>query len=363
VFRPTAIARCWTCSATLGIASTDVRDLMIESVERRFGLVNRLSTPIVTTKPCPVIQGATTGVMMPLSRDTEPRETNVAIILALKAFRDGVTKHFKACITVRSDVSDSEYCDFMEEGRRLSNQCHVLQQELPRIFNLSEGPISELYPSMMRDYIALSSYCMVAAWTARPDLDNYGGPAEELPPNASRISDWKSLFDFSIGDLKAEFPRIGMTPGSINQHLSIFRTTCGEIVGQFSLVDQQEAQRREAGIVSPKTTTYNIHGPVGAAGDGATAHHFTQIVQSHESVDLEKLAEELDQLRIKLREKAGADDHDVEIGAVAEAAREAKKGNRQGVMAALRRAGTWARDVGYEFSIKLAAETIAAAIK
>ena len=33
-------------ATTGGIASSDIRDLMIESVERRFGLVNRLAEPI-----------------------------------------------------------------------------------------------------------------------------------------------------------------------------------------------------------------------------------------------------------------------------------------------------------------------------
>jgi len=33
-------------ATTGGIDSADIRDLMIESVERRFGLVNRLQVPI-----------------------------------------------------------------------------------------------------------------------------------------------------------------------------------------------------------------------------------------------------------------------------------------------------------------------------
>jgi hypothetical protein len=71
----------------------------------------------------------------------------------------------------------------------------------------------------------------------------------------------------------------------------------------------------------------------------------------------------LDELRRRLKEKAGTDDHDAEIGVVAEAAKAAKEGDRSGAIAALRKAGTWVFKVAEELGVKLAAETIAAAIK
>ena len=48
-------------ATTGGIASGDIRDLMIDSVERRFGLVNRLPTPIewLSDNGSPYIAGDT----------------------------------------------------------------------------------------------------------------------------------------------------------------------------------------------------------------------------------------------------------------------------------------------------------------
>jgi hypothetical protein len=293
------------------------------------------------------------------SNYAESLDARVSLLLTIRQFKDAVTTHFERSKDVTPAISDDGYSNFQEEGRRIANQHVLIKRELLKIFDLTKGPFSELYPAMVRDYTAVSLYCLTTAWNARPDLENYGSPA--VGGRQADHHDWKSLFRSSIADLQARFPHIGMTPGDINGHHMVFRLCCDEIVGEFPMSDQQEARRREAEM-NPKTVSYNVYGPAGAVGENARAHDFTIQHQSRDEVELRELSKQLDELRLKMKD-VDKDNRDIEIGAVAAAVRAAEKGDRSGMMASLRTAGNWAYELAKELGVKLAAETIASAIK
>jgi hypothetical protein len=70
----------------------------------------------------------------------ESRDASVSLLLMIRQFKDTVTTHFEASKGITPAISAREYNDFQEEGRRLSNQCLLLQRELPRLFDLTKGP-------------------------------------------------------------------------------------------------------------------------------------------------------------------------------------------------------------------------------
>ncbi|MET4177728.1 hypothetical protein ABIB99_008855 [Bradyrhizobium sp. LA6.1] len=214
----------------------------------------------------------------------------MSLLLMIRQFRDAVTTHFEASKDVTPAISAREYSDFQEEGRRLSNQFIRLKRELLGIFDLTKFPFSELFPSMVRDYTAVSLYCSAIAWNARPDLDNYGSPAEE--GRQASHHDWKSLFDFCVPDLQTSFPNIGMTPNNdIDAHLKIFRMACDEILDEFPITDQQEARRQEAEMNRPadQVTTINVLGSGNTIVNHSTVTHAFNRVKAAHSEEVAKM--------------------------------------------------------------------------
>ena len=101
---------------------------------------------------------------------------------------------------------------------------------------------------------------------------------------------------------------------------------------------------------------YEIHGPVGAVGDYATAHDFQQ-----SGIDVSKLAEQLVQLCNAMKrenEWSPEGNKASEIAIVEEARDAASRGDGPTALRCLKKIGTWALDVANKIGIDLAAEVI-----
>ena len=110
--------------------------------------------------------------------------------------------------------------------------------------------------------------------------------------------------------------------------------------------------------------TYNA-GQVGAQGPGAHAHDmtFNQLwSQSGRSIDLQALAGELSTLRQHLRQEAVEPEHDVAIGAVANAEVAAKEGNGPKTLEWLGKAGNWTLDNAAKIGVGVATAALKTAL-
>lgn len=97
----------------------------------------------------------------------------------------------------------------------------------------------------------------------------------------------------------------------------------------------------------------------GAIGPNASATNFSQLWQeSKNEFDLPKLADELQRLRTALRPVASTPEHDVVLGAVAEAESAARSGDGAGVLQHLKKAGKWAFDTATAIGVRVAAAAI-----
>ncbi len=106
-------------------------------------------------------------------------------------------------------------------------------------------------------------------------------------------------------------------------------------------------------------------GQIGAQGPKAHAYDltFNQIWnQVSDRINLSKLAEELAELRLKLKKDATEPEHDISIGAIASAESSAKKGNGPETLELLSKAGKWALDVAIKIGIPVATEALKTAL-
>lgn len=74
--------------------------------------------------------------------------------------------------------------------------------------------------------------------------------------------------------------------------------------------------------------------------------------------DFKELSKQLEELLPILKDRARDSDSFIELGAVAEAQKEAVKGNGQGVMSALRRTGKWVADIAKEVGVTLVVKAL-----
>ena len=103
-------------------------------------------------------------------------------------------------------------------------------------------------------------------------------------------------------------------------------------------------------------------GQAGAVGPHSSATHFQQLWNANQSgIDLKVLADELGRLRGLLRADASTPDHDVAIGAVAEAESAARSGDGPKALQHLQRAGKWVLDVATKIGAEIASSAIKAA--
>jgi hypothetical protein len=108
-----------------------------------------------------------------------------------------------------------------------------------------------------------------------------------------------------------------------------------------------------------------IAGQVGAQGPGAHAHDmtFNQLwSQSGHSIDLQALAMELTTLRRHLRQEAVEPEHDIAIGAVANAEVAAKEGNGPRTLEWLGKAGKWTLDNAVKIGVGVATAALKTAL-
>jgi hypothetical protein len=100
-------------------------------------------------------------------------------------------------------------------------------------------------------------------------------------------------------------------------------------------------------------------GNVGAAGDNAVAHDFTQVSnQTLGAIDMSALATELARLRSEARKDATEPEHDIAVSDIAKAEQAAKEGQTSVVVQHLKSAGTWALDVATKIGTSVAVEAI-----
>ena len=112
--------------------------------------------------------------------------------------------------------------------------------------------------------------------------------------------------------------------------------------------------------------TYNATGQSGAVGRNATAsgNTFNQIWRQHGgSIDLEKLAGELETLRSEMRSKASTADHDIAIGSIAAAQSSAEHRDGPAALSHLKNAGRWALEVGTKIGTNVATAAIKSALE
>lgn len=127
---------------------------------------------------------------------------------------------------------------------------------------------------------------------------------------------------------------------------------------KVQLLRQQRSLGKQEVIMGDK---YEIHGQAGAVGPQANVRdvNFVQLWnQTSQSLELNKLTQELTRLRETMRARATAPEHDVAIGTVASAEIEAQKGNGPQVLEHLSKAGRWALGLAREIGVQLAAEVI-----
>jgi len=106
---------------------------------------------------------------------------------------------------------------------------------------------------------------------------------------------------------------------------------------------------------------YKVEGQAGAVGRNAKAKDmsFQQIrIEQLGEVDLNALAQELTQLRGKMRGAATEPEHDIAIGHIAAAEAAAKKGDSPGVVQHLKDAGKWMFDFARDAGVNLVAEVM-----
>ena len=81
------------------------------------------------------------------------------------------------------------------------------------------------------------------------------------------------------------------------------------------------------------------------------------------ALELKALADELEKLRAEMKNSATSAEQDVAVGAVAQAAIEAKKGDKSRALEFLSKAGEWALDVATKIGVSVAVEALKQSIK
>jgi hypothetical protein len=98
---------------------------------------------------------------------------------------------------------------------------------------------------------------------------------------------------------------------------------------------------------------------VGAIGRDAHAEGITFV---HNEIDVQALAEELDRLRLALKERGTEPEHDQAAGEVAAAQIAAKDGDTDGALRHLKQAGQWALTVATEIGVPVATSALKSAL-
>src|SRR5262245_52633413 len=127
------------------------------------------------------------------------------------------------------------------------------------------------------------------------------------------------------------------------------------------LLNQKPNIYLSEGDLNMSSDTYNISGQAGAVGPNAHAHDmtFNQIgSRIEQSMDVTKLASELEVLRQALKKEATTEEHDVAVVDVGKAKKAAEAKDSAKLAESLKSAGKWALDVATKIGVSLATEAI-----
>jgi hypothetical protein len=157
---------------------------------------------------------------------------------------------------------------------------------------------------------------------------------------------------------------------SVEHHLEPLRERTSKILSKideiqprveiFSAISRLNSESKKEGdtIVGDK---YEVK-QAGVVGPHAHVHDATfSQTQVSSGIDLKKLCEELSRVRTKMQEGVGpaaSAEQQAEIGHLASAEIEAKKGNGQGVVEFLKKAGKWTVETATAIGAGLAVEVI-----
>jgi len=149
----------------------------------------------------------------------------------------------------------------------------------------------------------------------------------------------------------------------------------GHHAGQYewrqTMSDYKRAINNNDQDTTTSTTIGSIHigdvytaNQAGAQGPQSQAKNTkqTQIHNSKQLPNLADLATALNQLRSELRSQATDTDHDVTVGAIAEAESAARAGDGRKTIEHLKRAGKWALDNAVKIGIPVATQAIEIAL-
>jgi hypothetical protein len=139
---------------------------------------------------------------------------------------------------------------------------------------------------------------------------------------------------------------------SINQRGSISEWVPGRAIS-IVIVNSQGDSMTDGGA------KYTINGPVGSAGDGASAHNFVQAYQNQDPKDLQM---ELARLREVMRKDSTTLEHDLAIAEVGQAEAALANGDTETAKGHLAKAGRWAWSTATAIGAGVAAAAIKAAI-
>jgi HEAT repeat protein len=162
-----------------------------------------------------------------------------------------------------------------------------------------------------------------------------------------------------ISTLKAKIPYIPQNEPIYNRIEKIRNES--DLMKQYKKVEVLIALIPTATIGELYMGDKYTAGQVGAQGHKAHAHDltFNQIWnQVGDRINLSELAEELAELRLKLKKDAIEPEHDISIGAIASAESSAKNGNGPETLEFLSKAGKWALDVAIKIGVPVATEAL-----
>src|SRR4030095_145114 len=147
-------------------------------------------------------------------------------------------------------------------------------------------------------------------------------------------------------------------PAAIERY-TMMQVQAGDLRGRY------EGDTRKQYVEVVMGDQYNISGQAGAVGRQAHAHDmtFSQTWQKLEgSVDLNRLAAELQQLHEAMRRDATEPGHQLAAGAVAAAEQSARQGDGPKTIEYLKSAGKWTLSIAEKVGVDVAAAVIKGAL-
>jgi len=169
-----------------------------------------------------------------------------------------------------------------------------------------------------------------------------------------------TLLDVITGEFdlyEQDFLKV-QAPDAIERY-TLMQVQAGDLRGRYEV----DTRRQYVEVIMGDQ--YNIPGQAGAVGPQAHAHDitFTQTWnQLKESVDLDKLAEELRQLRVAMEESASEPGHRMATGAIAAAEESARQKDGPKVIEYLKSGGKWALGVAEKIGVGVATVAIKGAL-